>query len=57
MDTGVDAADFDALCELLSDSYRRYVLYYLLNSEYENVDGASLQITGWKQDIPIETVF
>ncbi|MFC6768175.1 DUF7344 domain-containing protein [Natrinema soli] len=56
MDTGVDDADFDALYGLLSDSYRRYVLYYLLDSEYANVDGVSLQIAGWEQDIPIENV-
>ncbi|WP_226041654.1 hypothetical protein [Natrinema sp. DC36] len=56
MDAGVDAVDFDGIYELLSDSYRRYVLYYLLESECANVGEVSLQIARLEQGIPIETV-
>ena len=56
MDTGVGAPDLDALYELLSDSHRRYVLYYLLERDHVNVDRLSLQIAGWDQDVQVEAV-
>ncbi len=56
MDTGVENLDHDTIYELLSESRRRYILYYLLDSEHANIDGVALQIAAEEQDKAIELV-
>ncbi|MDQ2051960.1 hypothetical protein RBH26_15895, partial [Natronolimnohabitans sp. A-GB9] len=43
----------DAVYDLLSESRRRYVLYYFLDNEHANIEGLSLQIAAWEQDVTI----
>ncbi|WP_226479034.1 DUF7344 domain-containing protein, partial [Natrinema amylolyticum] len=56
MDTGVENLDLDTIYELLSESRRRYVLYYLLDREHANVDRLALQIAAEEQDKAIKRV-
>ncbi|MGQ3413046.1 DUF7344 domain-containing protein [Natrinema sp. LN54] len=56
MDIGVANPDLDTIYELLSESRRRYVLYYFLESQHANIEGLALQISAWEQDISIESV-
>ena len=46
----------DAVYGILSESRRRYLLYYFLESDHANIEGLSLQIVAWEQDVPIDTV-
>ncbi|WP_254523668.1 DUF7344 domain-containing protein [Natrinema caseinilyticum] len=56
MDTGEAAPDLDTLYELLSKSRRRYVLYYLLDSDRASIGGLTRQVAAWERDISIESV-
>lgn len=56
MDEGVANPYLDTIYELLSESRRRYVLYYFLESGHANVEGLALQISAWEQDVSIESV-
>ncbi|WP_425606687.1 DUF7344 domain-containing protein [Natrinema marinum] len=56
MDTEVDPSDLDVIYGLLSDSDRRYVLYYFLENERSTIDRIALELAGWKTDAPLESV-
>ncbi|ELY49190.1 DUF7344 domain-containing protein [Natronolimnohabitans innermongolicus] len=46
----------DDIYELLSESRRRYILYYFLDNEHANVEGLSLQIAAWELDSTVDVV-
>ena len=46
----------DAVYGILSESRRRYLLYYFLENDHANIESVSLQIAAWEEDEPIETV-
>ena len=46
----------DAVYGILSESRRRYLLYYFLENDHANIEGLSLQIVAWERDVPIDTV-
>ncbi|MDS0478038.1 hypothetical protein [Natrinema sp. 1APR25-10V2] len=56
MDTGDDPSDLDAIYGLLSDPYRRYVLYYFLENERATIDRLALQLAAWEHDKAVESV-
>jgi len=56
MDTGEAPSDLDAIYGLLSDPYRRYVLYYFLENERATIDRLALQLAAWEHDKAIESV-
>ncbi|ELY63813.1 DUF7344 domain-containing protein [Natrinema versiforme] len=56
MDKGVANPDLDTIYEHLSESRRRYVLYYFLESGHANVEEIALQISAWEQDVSIGSV-
>ncbi|WP_254530368.1 DUF7344 domain-containing protein [Natrinema gelatinilyticum] len=56
MDTGEDPPDLDARYELLSESRRRYVLYYLFDNDHASIDRLASQVAAWEQNVSIESV-
>ncbi|WP_408958626.1 hypothetical protein [Natrinema sp. 74] len=49
-------SDLDAIYGVLSDSHRRYVLYYFLENERANIDTLALQLAAWKHDKALKSV-
>ncbi|QLG47756.1 DUF7344 domain-containing protein [Natrinema halophilum] len=56
MDTGSNAMDLDTLYDILSESQRRYVLYYFFDCDHATVDSLARQIAAWERDIAPESV-
>lgn len=46
----------DSIYGILSESRRRYVLYYFLDNDNANIESIALQITAREQDVAIDTV-
>ncbi|WP_440764999.1 DUF7344 domain-containing protein [Natronorubrum sp. DTA7] len=46
----------DTVYGLLSESRRRYVLYYFLENDHGNIESLSLQIAAWGQDGSIDAI-
>lgn len=46
----------DSIYGILSESRRRYVLYYFLDNDHANIESIALQITAWEQDVTIDAV-
>ncbi|WP_265111677.1 DUF7344 domain-containing protein [Halosolutus halophilus] len=51
-----DPSSLDTIYGLLAASWRRYILYYLLDNDRANVEGLSLQLAAWENDEPVTAV-
>ena len=51
-----DALSLDAVYGILSESRRRYLLYYFLENDHANVEGVALQLAAWEADVSIDAV-
>ncbi len=56
VDMESERPSLDAVYEILSESRRRYLLYYFLENDHANVESVSLQIAAWEQEKSIEDV-
>ena len=51
-----DTLSLDAVYGILSESRRRYLLYYFLEHEHANIEGLAMQIAAWEEDVSIDAV-
>ncbi len=52
----VSALSLDTIYGMLSESRRRYVLYYFLENDHANIESLSLQIAAWSQDVTVDAI-
>ncbi|WP_436343679.1 DUF7344 domain-containing protein [Natronorubrum sp. FCH18a] len=52
------AADLslDTIYGMLSESRRRYVLYYFLDNDHANIENLTLQIAAWEHDVTVDAI-